>query len=193
MSMIVNGFIEPVTRTLPMDSGGVEPVDRVADGRFCRLTSEWAGKPGGVGLTPGRALTARGTGFDQFLSQVAPWKGADAEESSSSSAQVSLRGVAVLRARPGPEARGGAPGLPRYEKRLNDAGFGGVARVTPRLGNHAGTGTRSQHGPLAGDGGRLFRRRPEILAEQERQRREREEADAAGGTASAVAAGGKRR
>ena len=39
MGMIVNGFIEPVTRTLPDGvRGRVEPPDRAADGGLGRLT-----------------------------------------------------------------------------------------------------------------------------------------------------------
>jgi Fe-S cluster assembly protein SufB len=38
MGMIVNGFIEPVTRTLPMEYAVVEPPDRVADGGLGRLS-----------------------------------------------------------------------------------------------------------------------------------------------------------
>ena len=41
MGMIVNGFIEPVTRTLPDGvRRRVEPADRAADGGLRRLTSE---------------------------------------------------------------------------------------------------------------------------------------------------------
>ena len=39
--MIVNGFIEPITRELPMEAGGrAEPPDRAADGGPGRLARQ---------------------------------------------------------------------------------------------------------------------------------------------------------